>query len=499
MKRHFAIITLILACTLPFFITLASPHLPHTSDGGVHLPRMGAYFKALADGLVPVRWAGDLNYGYGLPLFNFMYHTPYLISSIFIAAGMPLVLTFKLTLFLSFLFSGLFMYMFTREWLGDKKSALFLTIFYQFAPFRLVEILVRGAIGGIYSYTFLPLVLWGIIKLFKKQQVTNAAITAFATFFLIISHNSLSLVFFGVIALFSLSFSPNRKAFFWAAAALTWGLLAASFYWIPALMEHKYTYGDLFMQALYRTHFPPFLNFFIPNITNAQAFRTAEISVQLGFFHLVAVIAAIIGLLRGTFDRQTKRIIWFGLGLLLLAFFFMQPVSLPLWEHISFLRQFQFPWRFLALTSFATALISISLVKTIRSKSIITAILVGCVVSTGYFWYPPQGFDRVNESDFWNYPLNTTYFGETDVIWSAGPAKEYPKSRVEFAEGSGEVMNFTKKTQLHTFTVIASSPAKLVDHTQYFPGWRAYVDNKKTEIEFQDQNWRGEITFAVPE
>ena len=39
---------------------------------------------------------------------------------------------------------------------------------------------------------------------------------------------------------------------------------------------------------------------------------------------------------------------------------------------------------------------------------------------------------------------------------------------------------------------------QILDHTQYFPGWRVFVDDVKTPIEFQDQNHRGRITFTVP-
>ncbi len=499
MRLRTHVLIVLIASIIPFLIIFVSPNLPHTSDGGVHLPRMGAYFRAIADGHLPVRWAGDLNFGYGLPLFNFMYHTPYILSSALIAAGFSLVTSFKLTLALSFVFSGLFMYLFVSEWQKDKKLALWVTLFYQFAPFRLVEILVRGAIGGIYSYTFLPLVLWSIVRIAKKPSPARVAGVAIAMGLLIISHNSLSLIFFGVIVLFASWFYPKKSILIPVVTGLFLGLLLSAFYWIPALAEHKYTYGDLFMTDLYKTHFPPLVRFFLPNLTNSQTLRTAEISVQLGMFHVIGIAVALFGLFRGVFDRKTKHILWFGLIVTAVSLFFMQPVSLFLWERVTFLRQFQFPWRFLALSSFGSALISISIVKVVQSRTAQAILLFLTVITTAYYWYPPQGFDTVRESDFWNYPLNTTYFGETDVIWSAGPAKGYPKARVEFIEGTGSISDLAKKTQLHTFTVTSSVSAKLVDHTQYFPGWRVYVDGQKTPVEFQDQNWRGEITFAVPQ
>ena len=493
------LIPVILVSLLPFIIIFATPLLPHTSDGAVHLPRMGAYFKALADGHIPVRWAGDLNFGYGLPLFNFIYQAPYLISSIFIFFGLGLVSSFKITLALSFLFSGIFMYLFVREWLGDPRKALFVTLFYQFAPFRLVEILVRGAIGGIYAYTFFPLVLYGLAKIAKKPSAPAFALTAIAAMLLVISHNSLSLLFFGVASFFTIFFVKGKKQLIMAFGGLMYGLLLSAFFWLPAIAEHKYTYGNLFMKDLYKMYFPPLINFFVPNVTDSPAFRTGEVSTQLGLFHSIAILLAIIGLVGGRFDKKTKPILLFGLALTAGAIFFMQPVSLLFWKRISFLRQFQFPWRFLAITSFSTALLSLSFEKFvhINAKNVFRIILFFVIATTAYYWYPRQGFDRVKETDFWNYPLNTTYFGETDVIWSAGPAKTFPSSRVEFIQGSGTVTHFQKKTHVHTFAATAETDSKLVDHTQYFPGWRVYVDGQKAPIEFQDQNWRGLITFPV--
>ena len=125
---------------LPLVNIFINTDLVHTHDGLVHLPRMGAYFKALTDGQMPVRWAGDLNFGYGMPLFNFIYQLPYFISSVFLFLGFGLVNSFKITLSLSFLLSGVFMFAFAKKFFGDENRAFLVTIFYQFAPFHLIEL-----------------------------------------------------------------------------------------------------------------------------------------------------------------------------------------------------------------------------------------------------------------------------------------------------------------------------------------------------------------------
>jgi hypothetical protein len=112
--KSFKLYTLIiLLAFLPFVSIFATRDLPHTSDGGVQIPRMAAFYTSVVDGHFPVRWAGNLNYGYGMPLFNFIYHTPFFLSTALIALGLPLVFSFKLLLFISFLLSGIFMLLFS--------------------------------------------------------------------------------------------------------------------------------------------------------------------------------------------------------------------------------------------------------------------------------------------------------------------------------------------------------------------------------------------------
>jgi len=218
---------------------------------------------------------------------------------------------------------------------------------------------------------------------------------------------------------------------------------------------------------------------------------------------LLAIVIAIIFIFRkNKLPEFVRKITILSLILIVISFFFMLPVSLPIWNRLSLLRQFQFPWRFLALTAFASSLAAGTLMtfQFFRKPVVYWILIFLTIISTVFFWKPVLGFNKVTDEKtaYWNYPLDTTYFGETDVIWSAGPAKAYPAERIQVIEGYVRVINLVKKTAVHTFNITATSSARLVDNTEYFPGWRVYVDNQKTPIEFQDQNWRGLITFSVP-
>jgi hypothetical protein len=491
---------IIFVSLFPLAGIFSTPLLFHSHDGLVHLPRIAAYFKALKDVALPVRWVGDLNYGYGMPLFNFIYPLPYLVASLFIALGVGLVNSFKIALSLSFLLSGIFMFLFAKEFFSDTKKALLVSIFYQFAPFRLVELLIRGSFGEVYTYAFFPLLIFSLTKLLKKYSYTNFLLVAIATFLLVISHNGLSLVFFSLTIIFAVLFAKTKKTFFISIFSLSLGLFLSGFYWIPAIFEHKYTYGDLFMKNLYLSHFPPFQNFFLPNITNTPSLQTGGISVQFGFFHLLAIVSAIFFLIKNPVNNNIRKFFIFQLFTIAIMLFFMQPISKPIWAHTAILRQFQFPWRLLGIISFSTSTLaaSFSSLSFFKKPWTINILLTLTVISTALYWKPALGYDSINENYYWNFPLDTTYYGETDVIWSAGPAKLYPQERVSIIEGKGIIENFIKKTAKQTFTIDAKTDVRVVSNTEYFPGWRVFVNGLSKPVQFQDPNYRGLITFFAP-
>ena len=473
----------------------------HTHDGLVHIPRIAAFYRALMEGHIPPRVAGYLNYGYGMPLFIFIYHIPYYVSSLFITLGLSLADSFRLALSITYPLSGIAIYLFGRSFFENRKYAFWMFLFYQFAPYRFVDLHMRGSFGESYTYIFLPLALWGLTELFKTSQYRWFIVATLSTAFLIMSHNSISLAYFGILCLFTLVFAPSHKGRVIGIVSLIAGVGLSAWYWLPAIVEHKYTYGDLLMKNVYIDHFVPWYHYIVPNFYNMESFIFQGIMAQFGIFHIVAILFAIVILVKQRGSVLEKKQYAFGLFLLVTSIFLMQPVSTSLWKHISLLRQFQFPWRFLAVVVFATSFLSTAYLSFnfAKNRRLLITIAAFVAVSTVFYWVPQYGHNDIDEAYYWDFPLNTTYYGETDVIWSAGPAGSYPSSPVQVIDGYATVTNIVKKGHIHTFTVDASESARLVDNTQYFPGWRVYVDGEKTPVEFQDMNWRGLVTFAVPD
>src|SRR3989344_6015307 len=92
-------------------------------DGQPQVARSAAVYKAFADGQLPPRWAGDLNYSYGIPSPNFFFPMMgYLISTLYFF-GLSLETSYKVVMAAAFILSGLTFYL----WLSGKikKKAAF--------------------------------------------------------------------------------------------------------------------------------------------------------------------------------------------------------------------------------------------------------------------------------------------------------------------------------------------------------------------------------------
>jgi len=497
MKISKYLVLILVLSLLPLLILFSSPLLPHTHDGPVHLARMAAWIKAFDGGQIPPRWAGGLNYGFGSPVMIFMYPWPYLLSGLFLKLGLSLVASFKLILSLSFLFSGLFMFLFGKELFEDEKKAFLTALLYQFAAFRFVEIMVRGALGEVWTYSFIPLVFWGILKIIKKDYLSGFLLASLGAGLLILAHNSISLSFFGLAVLFIIIFGRNFGDRILSFLSLGLGLGLSSFYWLVALWERKYTYGDLFMKDLFRDHFPSLKQLFWPNFANSLAGQVKDIPMQIGFFPLLVLILTLILFLRRKLSSSEKKILYFVAIVFLLVLFLMQSVSTPLWERFSLLRQFQFSWRLLALFNFTLALLGFSFLKIFKEKVVLLPLSFLIVVSSYFYWLPPKGFKQIDEMTLWNYPYSTTYFGEADTIWAAHPPDNYPKERVVIIGGQGEIVDLATTLDSQAFQVKAENEVGVLSNTLYFPGWRLFVDGEEKQVQFQDQNYRGLITFPL--
>src|SRR3989344_4070683 len=168
MKKWHVYIILIVASFLPLTHMLISSELPHTSDGAMHAIRFASYYKEVQAGQFPVRWTSQFHFGHGTALFNLTAPLPYMVGAFLLFLTVSPELALKLSFAGTYLLAGIGMYLFARIYFKNEKIALFTALMYQFAPFRLVDMLIRGNIGSLYSYMLVPFSFYFITRFLQS-------------------------------------------------------------------------------------------------------------------------------------------------------------------------------------------------------------------------------------------------------------------------------------------------------------------------------------------
>ena len=145
--KKYLYLVIIILISFVSSVDLFKPGLPLTHDGQDHVARIANFYQNLSEGNIIPRWAGNLNWGYGHPILEFLYPLPSYFASLFHFIGFTLVDSVKLVFGISFVLSAITMYIFVKEFLNDRNAALLAGLFYIVAPYRFVDVYVRGAIG----------------------------------------------------------------------------------------------------------------------------------------------------------------------------------------------------------------------------------------------------------------------------------------------------------------------------------------------------------------
>jgi len=345
----------------PFFIQGFFPMHDDTQ-----VARVFEMAKVLKAGVFPVRVVPDLGYGYGYPIFNFYAPLAYYIGAGFTFLGLDALVATKVMMVLGVILAGVFMYFLAREFFGEF-GGLVSGLFYLYVPYHAVDIYVRGDVAEFWAYAFIPLAFLG----FYRKNILLGAI-GFAG--LILSHNLTAMMvapFLLIIILLNYYTAPNGKKLLVAYRLLfivILGLAISAFYWIPALAEMKYTnvLSQIGGSANFRNHFVCIGQLWDSpwGFGGSAAGCTDGLSFKIGKLHILAAIVAFIFMFCIKKMRRSKEwlvVLFSFFGFLFSAFLTLE-ASKWIWEIVPTMAFFQYPWRFLILTSFFSSILAGSLV-----------------------------------------------------------------------------------------------------------------------------------------
>jgi hypothetical protein len=160
-----------------------------------------------------------------------------------------------------------------------------------------------------------------------------------------------------VLSLFIIYQSKRLQAVKLPGAGVLLGFLLSAYYWLPAIIEKAHT-----LIGLEEANVIKFLDFHNHFITLSQLVSPVwgyggaadKMPFQIGGIYLLAfaISAASMGVLK---DRGKRGIIFFVISMTMFSIFMMLKWSRFLWDALPLIKNAQFPWRFLTLSTFSTA------------------------------------------------------------------------------------------------------------------------------------------------
>lgn len=518
-KYSFVLLVLVLSIftILPLF---ASGFFPVHDD--TQVARVYEMKTALQDGMFPVRWVPDLGYNYGYPIFNFYGPLAYYVGGFLNLFGFDSLVATKLMIGLGTLLAGVFMYLFAKEFWG-KFGGIVSAILYMYAPYHALNIYVRGAIGELWAYAFVPLAFYGIYKLFiatedsakaeskaksKKQKLKMinqtyelwfwTAIAALGYALIITSHNLSAMMVTPFLFVFALilylgsRWQQTRFRSYFILLSLMLGIFLSAFYWLPVFFEMKFTnvisvvgggsnYPDHFVCLSQLWSSPWGFGGSVPGCLDGLSFR-------LGKFHIIFALFSIISLFFLRKQKTVRYAILLGILGAAASIFLLLEESKMIWDAIPQMAFFQFPWRFLVLSAFFLSFLGGSVLAIFNKNKVIPlllcALMVFVIVAQNAKLFTPDKIIAKTAADYTaKQELTWTTSKISDEYMPPGFYKpqsqnQVPKSKI-IEDNTFKLLSYSEKTKAIHATIETKDKREVLVNLAYFPGWHVYIDKKQ--------------------
>jgi hypothetical protein len=486
---------------------------PANMDGTVHITNIAIFHNALRDGDFPVRWTDGFA-NYGLPMGSFAQQmTSYLGGFLTFITNDPLV-SFNYVYLAGTWLSLVVFYCWLRNH-ASSFPAMIGAFLFNFAPYRIINLYIRGALPEYFSSVFVALMLLSLYLLLVDRKIKGWLLLVLATAGLILTHpmNVITGAFlvgpYGTWLVFQ---TRNKiKGAVSVASAMLLGVLMTAYYTVPLLKEIQYFYygsgsnrytanSALGLDSIFDNQW-----YYFHEATNSILSRGHVMKVGSYEFLILLIGLLTIGIswfkLRSDNSSRLTYLSLFSLtGLAVL--YFMSPQAVFLFEKIDLLSNIQFSWRLLSAFIFIPPIIATLLLQQVRFN--VTRLILACAI---VFLVVQNRFPQLYGKNYTIFPQNHYYFTvdnlhttNMNTIWSER-STNYPieVDKAAILSGEGEILAAEVSNSSRSYTIKAQGSVRMIDRTFYFPGWEVTSNGVRLPIEFQDEDYRGVITYELPE
>jgi len=516
----------------PFLTRLS---LPTNTDADLHIYRTQQIMAAWEHHVLYPRWAQDLAFGFGYPVFNYYAPLTYYLGAAYGRFFGGPVAGVKFVLVTSAYLGAAGMYLFVRDHWNSVAGVVSAAAF-VLAPYTVyIDPQARGAAPETLALAFGPLVLWAFARLRRAASPGNVGLAALTLAALILSHNLMSFILTGLLvawlaweAVHAYVVSDTGHRPMWvtvwpSGVALLLGVCLAAFVWLPAILERS---AVQFQRAFVDVSRPGAALQFVGArelLAPASPADLGNLPVSGWKFRLGMQQWLLGGLGALTIFRaraHRSAVLFFAAATLALMGLVL-PISAALWKAIPLLTYLQLPWRLLGPAAMALGVLAGAAVnwagalpwswgRLAFGVAGVAACIAGAIpVMDPLPWadYGPVTprrlfvFEREGnvgttaQNEFLPSSVKTMPEPQESLVRSDDTGLVDKVNRAALPEGA-QVAVVEHGPQYDRFHTTAPDSFDLVLFTFHFPGWTAYVDGAKTPTAVTDPE--GFITLHVP-
>ena len=489
LRKYYYLILIILLSLIalwPFF----KKGFFESHDGEWMVIRFSAFHQTLVSGQFPVRFVDRLNGNFGYPVPNFLYPLPFYLAEFPKFLGFGFVDSIKTVFAISSVVSAVAMFWALSQ-IFKRQAAFVGALLYLFVPYRFVDLYVRGSLGENVAFAFIPLSLGCLFKI-KNGKPIFLPTLALSVAFLILSHNVIAVIFLPFFL--ALARLLIKDHFIKVISAFLLGIMAAAFFWLPALYDLQFVRLSQIKVSEVSHHLVTLADLIVPRWgygprpTGIGSFSPqaglVSLAIFLGVFYL-----RIVGKVRSL-------LVDFLLLTFAVTFLLMSKISIPFWQIVPFVDTVQFPWRLLSLSVFVTSLLAANIIENATRKTAIATLLaIAAVISTIAYVRPVNFVDR-NDGFYATNEDTTTVQDEYLPLWVKEKPLQRAQNKFEAVEGQAEISPVSIRSTIYKAHISASQQSKIQINTIYFPGFEVNANGRKLPINYQ--NKYGLITFDLP-
>jgi hypothetical protein len=450
--------------------------IPYGGDLLSHFRHAVPFYEGISAGNWYPGWLAESNAGLGDPRFRFYPPGLYYLYAAVQFITHDWYRTAKSAYVILSVVGGIGAYLWGRQFVAPRTS-MWVGIFYSIAPYRLNEIYQAALLSEYAACSILPFTFLFVERVCRRRKAIDVFGLGMSYALLVLTHlpttviGSLSLA---VYALLRIERGFTLKTLTRLAVAVALGLAGSAFFWTTMIAELSLIKGNSVQQNIYYDYRYNFL--FSPSaLTNRNTWYANLMALGVIGFALPAVLLI--------FNKKAAKFRPI-LVLFLASFLMATPLSTPIWAVVPKLSEIQFPWRWLAITSLASALLLAASIeywkhrmKAVRPRDL--AVLLCFVLSLGFIGremiYDCAYIGRARMDPLFHEITSAVSYKDWLPIWAKELVQvERMNDKVQAESRVATVSSWQPE---HRVFKIDNGPAGSVKlRTYYYPHWTATMN-----------------------